>query len=303
MNKKRSAAAKDKRTYRCSCCPTVPTVQPISSIEYLINTILPLTGLNSSQINQLISMLSSEKAVIYGSSILYAYKKTLVMGNNNSSVGDIDIAVKDLNQLNTIKNFLTLALSNATIYMNESNSQQRLNVLYTPDNTINYVLKQTSSPPNSGSMGEFILGNNNDIDGNWFFNSYLGFPNITSFYQANKLLIQITYYDNLNPTTNISDYIRNNGDFTVASGIYDGTIMSGSTDIDKNITIYRENIMNFDPSFFKKDWMLYRIQKYIQRGFIIYFDNQTQIDTWNNLLWLTDDTTTQSFVCPFNLKP
>ena len=86
--------------------------------NYLINTILPLTGLTSIQITQLISYLSPENAVIYGSSILYAYKNTQVLGNN-SNIGDVDIAINSMTVLNNIKAFLTTALPDATIYSND----------------------------------------------------------------------------------------------------------------------------------------------------------------------------------------
>lgn len=274
-----------------------------TAINYLLNTILPLTDLTSLQITQLVSYLSPENAVIYGSSILYAYKNTLVLGNN-SNVGDVDIAINSMTVFNNIKNFLTSALPGATIYSNTSDAYPyRLNVLYTTDNSVNYLLSQTSLPPNNTSIGTFILGNNGNGDGNWA-KTYPGLnPLKISFYQNNKLLIQLTYYDTT-PSITIKDYIQSTGDFSVGSGTYDGTNFYISSDIDKNITVYRDPILVTHA-----DWMLYRLKKYIDRGFLIYFDNQTQIDTWTNTLWMTPTSTPFSgyydtyFVCPFNLKP
>jgi hypothetical protein len=285
---------------------TNPIVHPTN---YLINTILPLTGLTSIQITQLISYLSPQNAVIYGSSILYAYKNTLMIGSNNSNIGDVDIAINSLTVLNNIKAFLTTALPDATIYTNDSHDPPvYLNVLYTTDNTVNYLLSQTSLPPNNTSIGTFILGNNGDIGGN-FVVSYLAqdakvVPLITSFYQNNKLLLQLTYYDTT--TSTVKDYIQTSGDFSVGSGTYDGTNFYISSDIDKNRTVYRDPLyVGYDSSLYKADWMLYRLKKYIDRGFLIYFDNQTQIDAWTNSLWMTPTSGyyTDSFVCPFNLKP
>jgi len=276
--------------------------------NYLINTILPLTGLTSIQITQLISYLSPENAVIYGSSILYAYKKTQVLGNN-SNIGDVDIAINSMTVLNNIKAFLTTALPDATIYSNiDNNYPNYLNVLYTTDYTVNYLLSETSLPPNNTSMGTFILGNNGDIGGNRGIHYGAGSPPlITTFYQNNKLLLQLTYYDT-SPST-MKDYIQLSGDFSVGSGTYDGTNFYISSDIDKNITVYRDPLpVRIDISYVTRtDWILYRLKKYIDRGFLIYFDNQTQIDDWSNSLWMTPTSAplfyTDSFVCPFNLKP
>jgi hypothetical protein len=86
-------------------------------INYLVDVILPLTGLTTLEINQLISLLSPENAVIYGSSVLYAYRTTTLI--NSVPIGDIDIAINDLTLLNTIITFLTNALPEATIYSND----------------------------------------------------------------------------------------------------------------------------------------------------------------------------------------
>ena len=277
--------------------------------NYLINTILPLTGLTSNQITQLISYLSPQNAVIYGSSILYAYKNAGVLGNN-SNVGDVDIAINDTVLYSTIISFLTSALPNATIYSNlDDNSTNFLNILYTPDQTINYDLTQTSSPPNTSSMGTFVINTRiSGGGGNHFKANYGGsgtrnsnIPLITSFYQNDKLLIQLTYY---NIGTSIKDHIQSIGDFSVASGTYDGTNFYIASDIDQNITVYRDSIFFNDDRIRKEDWMLYRLQKYIDRGFVIYFDNQTQIDVWTNHLWYNAfGSNGVNFVCPFNLKP
>ena len=289
--------------------------------NYLINTILPLTGLTSIQINTLLSYLSPEHAVIYGSSILYAYKNTLVLGNN-SNVGDVDIAINDTGLYSNITTFLTTALPDATIYDNHNSdynpfgsiNTNYLNVLYTTDDSVNYILSQTELPVNSNSNGTFILSNNGMTNGNRIstYNSCRNTtPYITSFYQNNKLLIQLSYYDSarqINPplSTNIIDSIQITGDFSVASGTYDGTNFFISSDIDKNITVYRDPIdESYENQIVKTDWMLYRFKKYIDRGFIIYLDNQTQIDNWTSLTWLTAEGVSiyANFVCPFNLKP
>jgi len=280
--------------------------------NYLINTILPLKRLKSIQITDLISYLSPTNAVIYGSSILYAYKNTLVLGNN-SNVGDVDIAINDTVLYSDIISFLTTALPDATVYRNDTNQQSNfLNLLYTLDNTVNYVLSQTSVPPNTSSMGTFILENNNAIHGTGVKNYGNNPPIISTFYQNNKLLIQVAYYDT-NPNS-MKEYIQTIADFSVASGIYDGINIYIPSDIDKNITVYRDplnikDIAELPPpinGINDPDWMLYRLKKYIDRGFIIYFDNQTQIDDWTNSLWpdyLNTDVYILNFVCPFNLKP
>jgi predicted GIY-YIG superfamily endonuclease len=95
--------------------------------------------------------------------------------------------------LNNIKDFLTIALPDATIYNNNPSSPNNLNVLYTADYTVNYQLSETSLPPNNTSIGTFILGNDNGSIGNFVRHgdNYGGAnapPLITTFYQNNKLL-------------------------------------------------------------------------------------------------------------------
>jgi hypothetical protein len=125
---------------------------------------------------------------------------------------------------------------------------------------------------------------------------------VSTFYFNENLMIQLVLYS----TTNImQNEIMQYGDFTAASGVYNGTCLFVSDDIDENKTIYRGDVdTRKQPLPSKlKDWLLYRLDKYIKRGFTIYFANQGLIDLWNNQDWFIAAGVTANFTCPFSLTP
>jgi hypothetical protein len=166
--------------------------------------------------------------------------------------------------------------------------------------------------------------NNKGLDGAMSF--YFG-TNLV-FYDQNKVKIQIIYKPDI--SGNLVNYMKTNSDFTIASGTYDGNLLTISNDINLGITVYRDDIGYFKNPYdtnskFKPSWMLYRLKKYIDRGYTIYFNTQSQIDRWNTIRtdklvvgelipnprtrWWTaqdnngDSLTRPAQICPFRLKP
>jgi hypothetical protein len=277
---------------------------------FLKTQILPLTGLDAGQIETLTSMLGVD-AVIYGSSILYAYKNTLNLGG--TPIGDIDIAITDTALFDNILDFLTSALTGAERYDNPNipnypiTDFAALNIGFTKNLLLNYYLQNTTAPPDGNTMGTFNV--QAVTDGNGYTNGEI-YPlfnkvlNVTTFYFNDNLRIQLVLYDV--GTTTAQDEIMQNGDFTAASGVYNGTSLFISSDVAANKTFYRGDQDRRDTLILgKDDWLLYRLDKYIKRGFTIYFANQDLIDLWNSNEFVTSipDGIKVNFICPFPLKP
>lgn len=301
-------------------------------INFLKTQILPGTGLNNTQVNTLCGMLDPNKAVIYGSSLLYAAKQTLTMGPTNVPIYDIDILTNDLTKCNDLILFLFNALPATDVYGRDRNfitntiikSSSRykkgdsLNTDYTLTSN-EYRLVSSSTPIGSNNMGNLnvTIAPLNTYGLNEGISFYFGKQVL--FYDSTKYKIQIIYKADI--SGNIVNYMKTNGDFTIASGTYDGNLLTISNDINLGITVYRDTIgyysNNRSDAKFRPQWMLYRIKKYIDRGYTIYFDNQAQIDTWNTIAtddlqhgsprtrWWTagNSLTRPALICPFRLKP
>lgn len=274
---------------------------------FLKTQILPLTGLDAGQIETLTSMLGVD-AVIYGSSILYAYKNTLNLGG--TPIGDIDIAITDTALFDNIVDFLTSALTGAERYDNPNDFPtdfSSLNIGFTKNLLLNYYLQDTTAPPDGNTMGTFnvqaVTDSNGSTNGEIYqlFNKVL---NVTTFYFDDNLKIQLVLYDV--GTTTAQDEIMQNGDFTAASGVYNGTSLFISSDVAANKTFYRGDQDRRQYLILgKDDWLLYRLDKYIKRGFTIYFANQDLIDLWNSNEFYSSMgyANKHNFICPFPLKP
>ena len=317
-------------------------------INFLKTQILPGTGLNNTQVNTLCGMLDPNKAVIYGSSMLYAAKKVLTMGPANVPIYDIDILTNDLTKCDEIIQFLFTALPNTDLYDTNSyikgrsslvnifsNSRYKSGVNLNTDFTLNpieYILKSSSVPSGSNNMGNIDInlfsvpttyGDSINSGINYIFGKNL------VFYDQTKVKIQIIYKPDI--SGNLVNYMKTNGDFTIASGTYDGNLLTISNDINLGITVYRDTIGYYKypgppDGKFRPSWMLYRIKKYMDRGYTIYFNTQSQIDTWNTIptdtlaadanglptprtrWWTALDgsgisLTRPAQICPFLLKP
>ena len=236
------------------------------------------TGLTDAQITQMWKFLGPTTAVVFGSAPLYAWKNVSQL--NGIPIHDIDIYFKENSETyNIVKTFLenagfstgpTVEIPNGIGYVPAS----LMDKTWTLETSSNY----TGGNTNPLTFGTFVseygfapsrIGKDTDTTGYTALN-----------YQKNGgTRFQLVHE---NAPTSISDLREivkgNGGDFTVASGHFDGTsvIMPYSTDADRMITTYRDKVSIANP-----DWMIYRLQKWISRGFFVYFKNQTQINDWN----------------------
>jgi len=293
-----------------------PSIVLPPSIIVLKNLLLS-TGLPDAVATNLMSNLGPDLAVIYGSSVLYAYKNTYTMGPGNVPVGDIDIAFKDRSIANIFAKIIVDALGPTCIIKDQTG------LLYPGFNSIqdgrfdtnNYKLNSSSAPVAGELMGSFNVNivspaNYQINEGPAYTHDAVGeirdatYPNTTnaSIRLPGKTAIQLVVCDTLLiGLRTLSEYIQQTMDFTAISGTFDGTtlIEPYSNLINTNIAVYTEDIPvnNFD-------WMLYRLLKFISRGFTIYFQRQAQINAWNAItkrppLWGAD--AGSSTVCPFRL--
>ena len=280
-------------------------------IDYLLNTILPLTGLTSDGITALTGELNSSTAIIYGSSILYSAKKDtnrtidgkIVMGPGDVPINDVDILVSSVDVLNTLALIIYTNLKPDAIpdiydannyitspdirtnpnYKHGSNDYVNINLI--SGSNIGCVLNHTIPPTGSSQMGTLVvdpyISTNQSPQKDISQTPLIGYKSV-SFLSSNYISIQLVLIQISPIPPSLVDYISAYGDFTVASGSYDGTNIVIPLDIASNFTIYREII---DINNIHKDWMLYRLDKYIKRGFTVFFDNQTQIDKWDGILY------------------
>jgi len=295
-------------------------------------------------------------AIIYGSAILYSVKNTTKLGKSNIPVGDIDILTNSADKFEYLIDFLYKSIPNVTImdrsyyiYKNqdtiknfanivkdyESKKGKILNDDYYNTDFINYsntkkfpqyLLNSSSPPTGTAQMGNLDIKIQINSAPNNMDSFYYGTQII--FYNNNTPSVQLIYKNDI--TENLANYIYNNGDFTVASGSFDGSNILISNDYLTNITTYRDPV-GFDAhqhrsgtiqeleGYRNTEWMLYRLKKYIDRGFTIYFDNKTQIDKWNSIptnastipssvnkrksYWWLSSKTKPKNCCPFILAP
>jgi len=285
------------------------------NIDYLKKTILPLTGMKSDKINTLCNSLGAD-AIIYGSAILYSVKNTTKLGKNNIPVGDIDILTNSIDKFDQYIDLLYGAIPNVTImdrnqYILDSGSHDEIikdyrnNGIKIPDDTLyntdfldysktrkypQYLLNSSFPPTGTAKMGTLDITIKMNPYPNNMDSFYYGTQII--FYNKTTPSVQLIYKNDV--TENLANYIYNNGDFTVASGSFDGGNILISNDYLSNITTYRDPV-GFDANqhqsgiiqelegYRNTEWMLYRLKKYIDRGFTIYFDNKVQIDKWNSI--------------------
>jgi hypothetical protein len=293
---------------------------PNDSLTALRN-IVKTTGLSDADVTGLFARLSEDDAVIYGSSILYAYKKVSTLGT--VGVGDIDIAFRNAGLLNIFANFLFNIFASDCVIVDYSS------ILTSPNDSIindnlpigliysdkaSYKLNSTSAP-GVNQMGSLDIEKHYPSPGYSYIHEALAnikgtnYSNTqtVSIYIPGKTPIQLVLCDNdLIGSRSLTQYIQQTTDFTVMAGTFDGSTLteSYSNYIDTGVAVYTDDIPQADGNGrYHLDWMLYRLQKLISRGFTVYFERQQQIDDWNNIpnnppIW--GATSGSSTICPFN---
>ena len=290
----------------------------------VLRNLIKTTGLSDDDITGLFAGLGEDKAVIYGSSVLYAYKKTYTLGTGNVGVGDIDIAFRSDSVLNSIATYLYKALGpecrvndpNLIVLFNDANGNSiRDSVNYSGDKFIlldkaDYKLV-SSSAPDVNQMGSFNVEKFYQTEYSYITDAIGNIKGTGSLdtrtvliYLPGKTPIQLVSCSNgLIANRSLAQYIQESSDFTVSSGTFDGTSLAEpySNDIKNNVAVYTQDIPNITAK--RLDWMLYRLQKMISRGFTVYFESEGQINDWNSIpkrvpLW--GATLESSTDCPFN---
>ena len=299
---------------------------PDDSITVLRN-LIKTTGLSDDDITELFTGIGEDSGFIYGSSVLYAYKKAYTLGPGNVGVGDIDIAFRSSTFLNIFAKFLYTALGpdcmitdiNDILSFTDINGDSiKTNANYSEGANFGYIEADrpsykliSSSAPGVNEMGSlnvekyyqqsysYIHDAHGNIKGTVYLNT-----SVVSIYLPGRTHIQLVLCNNgLIGSRTLTQYIQQTMDFTIISGTFDGTTLAEpySDDIKTNIAVYTQDIPQLDG--YRLDWMLYRLQKWISRGFTVYFERQGQIDDWNSIpinvpLW--GATLQSSTVCPFN---
>lgn len=306
-----------------------------TSISYLKESIIsPLTTLSISETNDLCNMLG-KNAVIYGSSLLYAYLKTnIIHGGSYSSipgntaihydVNDIDIAVNDLTLLRDMVDFISNKLSPNkpdiydpyNLYSGNSGSTyfNYFTTQYAQLDPGGQIVLNNSYPPSQGvTVGNFSITRDTSITGN---NQNVDKYFLDAIYRAVTIVPESTgtfpiqlVYVNPNKIPNeftLAEFLQYNSDFSINAGTYDGTVLSipNYHDINQGIAVYQEDINSV-----RKWRTISRLDKYMKRGYTVFFQSQRQVDDWNALQsgiepydpWWTD--ASQSNPKPLNTCP
>jgi hypothetical protein len=301
-----------------------------TGINYLKTSILPSTGLTAGAISTLNSILGPN-AVIYGSSVLYAYLGTEDMSStsytagqwqplNSSRIHDIDIMVNDQTVFNNIVNFLGVALQ-PTIYdpfnlYTDTTLTGILNTFVPDPQNMNPmfarkqpVLSNSYPPGGTAAIGPLYIDRTGPTGSSmrYFDQNY---KVLTIYTNAANFPIQLHYVPpSLIPSNfTLAEYAHYTSDFTVNAGTYDGVnmIIPYYQDVLDRVAVYKENIS------VKRRWrMIDRLDKYLQRGFTVFFQSQQQINDWNSLPsgseidpWWTDASSSNpkpANTCPFRV--
>ena len=275
--------------------------------QRLATAVTQYTGITLGGFAGLTAMLGPN-AVMYGSSVLYAYMGVTGIlsgstyanyfsdrsaGNtadsSTSYANDIDIMVKDQTVLNNIVRYIYSLGENPTIYDKYNlYSGPTLGVGITNAALYNsfrgvIALRSSSTPTGSVPMGNIDLTRLMDY-GDENADRYFGdsYKAVTVQLSPGTIPFQVVYVPPANIPINftLAEYAQYNSDFTVNAGTYDGSniVMPFYQNVQQKVAIYREVI---EP---KRRWRLIsRIAKYLERGFTIFFQSQSQIDSWNNL--------------------
>jgi hypothetical protein len=211
---------------------------PEDSITVLRN-LVKSTGLSDSDVTGLFTGLGENKAVIYGSSVLYAYKKAYTLGPGNEGLGDIDIAFRSTALLNIFAKFLYTALGpdcmitdiNGILTFTDINGDSiKTNVNYSEGTNVGFIQPDrpsykliSSSAPGVNQMGSlniekyyqsdisYIHDAHGNIKDTQYFNT-----SVVSIYLPGRTHIQLVLCDStLIASRSLTEYLQQTMDFTI----------------------------------------------------------------------------------------
>jgi hypothetical protein len=262
------------RTIRLQNC-----VGPQTPLETM-RSIFASTGLSDSQITTMYNYLGPNSAVVFGSAPMYAYKRTTNL--NGVQIGDIDILCEsDGVAHGQIRNFLLscgfrpaneivdssydLTFFSGKDWNMVSSSKYRGELK-------NPVVFDAASPNNTTTI---------PFANSTFGESKLDYGNTEQYQKNNGTIIQLLL--KFTPSeSNLVNFLTAEADMTVTAGTFDGKVINTPypKDLDTMKTTYRDAFIGDRV----RSWPVYRLKKFIDRGFFIYFANQAQVNAWNNTI-------------------
>jgi hypothetical protein len=281
------------------------------------------TGLNQAQVTAIMALMNEEDAVIFGSTVTFAYLDQDTMGEDETGPLDIDFLCKDQDVVDSLlavicqdDEFSAPDGCPGTEYSSYSlNFPEDTSLMYDIENQITSV--QITSAPNEGetmgtidwtlntftaddsAMNSPFTAGRTGLNGVLLFsggeagsdanNGYtaigLHMPGDGSNNEIRKIqfVVPETFGDISQYADSLVDFVAATADFTVSAGTFDGTTihMPYEDHVNYGFTIYREVVGGLKSL----DWMLYRLNKWIARGFTVFFENQQQIDAWDQGFW------------------
>ena len=261
------------RTIRLQNC-----IGPQTPLETM-RSIFASTNLSDSQITTMYNYLGPNSAVVFGSAPLYAYKRVTIL--NGVSVGDIDILCEsDGVAHEQIRNFL---LSSGFSLVNEFVETYTISAFSGKD------WKMVSSSKYRGELKNPVVfdaaspdnTNTKPFSRTTFGQSQLDYGNTKQYRKNGGTIIQLLL--KYSPSeSNLVNFLSADADMTVTAGTFDGKVINTPypKDLDTMKTTYRDAFLGDRV----RSWSVYRLKKFIDRGFFIYFANQAQVNAWNNTI-------------------
>lgn len=258
--------------------PPEPTGPTMEQQVARMRSIFASTNLADEDITTLGSYLSQSEAVVFGSAALYASRDVSEMGG--LPVGDIDILFRPASQARTdVEDLLvTLGFSKVLSY-----GGSPLDALWTVESCSNY--DAATGGPNPITFAAVTY----DSEKPWTTPAnkwgsrepLVEYGTSMRWQNGEGTVIQIVSLNEAFNSSSYSEqtlvqYMADTGDFTVASGTFDGTTVNTPYPLDVTTTTYRESV-----AITNVDWMIYRLHKWVSRGFFVKFLTQSQIADWN----------------------
>lgn len=288
-----------------------PWAAPLSNEAQVaqMRTLFASTGLSDNDITTLWSYLDPYQAIVFGSAALYASRGVSTMGG--LPVGDIDLLVAPEAAARASIEGLLGSCGFSQLLTDE---RGYLDALHLVETCSNYA-GEAVNPITFISVPHRNVGDDQTKPAIWFSrDNFINYQAASRWQNSQGTIVQIiclkSSFNDVYPGQTLVDFMANNADFTVAAGTFDGTVVNTPYPSDVNVTTYREEVRTYHV-----DWMIYRLQKWIARGFLIKFQSSTQVDSWNSIIsqdwaqqesWITGLVTNEerqalvdSGCCPF----